>query len=154
MYYWGMHAYISIGNERLWIHYRLIWIGLDQGRPTEKPDYKHKEINLKELQDIWCILYLLKHKMKNHFWLIYIQCTIYICINAHMYVAFKIYSFSEQGNQTPMKTKCPKLTTIQKASVLAEMVQTHRLLQLRLHYYSNFLSVPPNNSSHKQSEPV
>ena len=95
------YAYISTKNERLCIHSRLKKIRFDQGRPHEKSNYKHKENNLEELQDMQNIFYLLKHKTKiNHLWLTYIQLTVYICINAEMYVTFKSI-FSEQENQTP-----------------------------------------------------
>lgn len=83
---------LSIQNEKLWIHSRLRTIRFDLKRPHENPDYKHKEINLEEPQDTWCIFYLLKHKRKekNHIWLTCVQNTVYICINTHIYVTLKI----------------------------------------------------------------
>lgn len=45
------YAFISKGNGRLWIHSTLLWVMFDQERYPENPGYRHKEINLKKLQN-------------------------------------------------------------------------------------------------------
>ena len=44
-------VFVSPGNERLWIHSRLIEIRFDWRRPLENLGYRHKEINQEKLQD-------------------------------------------------------------------------------------------------------
>lgn len=55
------------------IPWKLIEIRFDQGRLLENPSCRHKKINLENLQDRWCIFYLLKHKTKKKIfdWLVY-----------------------------------------------------------------------------------
>lgn len=54
----------------------------------------------------------------------------------------KVYAFLEQRNQTPIKTDGQDDPASRTASrLLAEMLQTHRLLQLE-RYYPNYLKVP------------
>lgn len=102
----GHFTFISTGNERLWDHSNLVWIRLDWGRPPPRnSDYRYKEINLEELQDTWCIFYLLKHKISSLTDL-YTMHSLLVLMQIDK-LPFKVYIFLNQRDQTSIKTDGP-----------------------------------------------
>lgn len=102
--YAALEKDFSYGNKRLWIRSRMI--RFDGGRHSDNPDYRHKEINLKTTRQV-AYIYLLKHKTRIIFnWLVYTKHSRLVLLQLCM-LPFKVYAFSEQGDQTPIKTGGP-----------------------------------------------
>ena len=120
-----------------WIPCKLIEIRFDQGRLLENPSCRHKKINLENLQDRWCIFYLLKHKTKKHLWLACVQCAVHTCVNSDMYITCENFQSKETRHQWKWVTQVIQplrvpLLQFPQSSIsrmtsrpLAEMVQFH-----------------------------
>ena len=81
---------------------------------------------------------------------------------------FKVYLFSEQGGQVPLKMGGPGDPSSQNTSItafsefciwngfkaLVNMVQPHRLFLPGLDHYSNFINIHKDTSIPKQQEAV
>ena len=114
---WGKgYAFVFTENERLWIHLRLTEIRFDQETPPESPGYRNKAINLEKLQDWWHMLSMLKHRT-NCLGLDCVQWQSMLMLIQIYMLPLKIYVFSEQGDQIPIKSGVPSDPASQSASV-------------------------------------
>lgn len=63
---WGKgYAFISLGNERLWIHYKFLKIMFVWGKIPKNPGYMHNKINLEKLQNTIYSLFAQTYKPLN-----------------------------------------------------------------------------------------
>lgn len=101
-------------------------------------------------------VYFTYSSKQTNLWLACVQCTVLPCVKADMCVTFESLCFQSKGARhqwqwvtqviQPLRMSLlqfPQSSVSRRASrLLAEMVQLHRLFQLELDHYPNFLRVP------------
>lgn len=107
-WYFGEDILLLFPQEMRGCGIILTWYGsglIGEDPPPRNSDYRYKEINLEELQDTWCIFYLLKHKISSLTDL-YTMHSLLVLMQIDK-LPFKVYIFLNQRDQTSIKTDGP-----------------------------------------------